>query len=300
MEFGRVTHAELDTVGFSLPVEPASNSVFFNNALHKTAVYFGCPKWGTREWVGKIYPKGTNEAQFLNHYVNHFAAVELNATHYKIHTAAEIKRWAEKVSGRHFKFCPKIPQQISHYSGFRNADQLTTAFLEGIMAFESHLGPVFLQLSDKYSPARRDVLYKYLQSLPTDVQFFLEVRHPDWFADKTVMDELLQTLRALNIGFVITDTAGRRDCAHMQLTVPKAFIRFVGNNLHKSDFARANEWINRIKFWVDNGLEEIHFFIHMQDEATSPQLTVYMVDNLNAACGLNLIKPKFENTGLLF
>ena len=132
------------------------------------------------------------------------------------------------------------------------------------------------------------------------MQFFLEVRHPDWFADKMVMDELLQTLRALNIGFVITETAGRRDCAHMQLTVPKSFIRFVGNNLHKSDFARANEWINRIKFWVDNGLEEIHFFIHMQDEATSPQLTVYMVDNLNAACGLNLIKPKFENTGLLF
>jgi hypothetical protein len=31
----------------------------------------------------------------------------------------------------------------------------------------------------------------------------------------------------------------------------------------------------------------------MHDEATSPELTVYLVDKLNAACGLNLIKPEF-------
>jgi hypothetical protein len=31
----------------------------------------------------------------------------------------------------------------------------------------------------------------------------------------------------------------------------------------------------------------------MHDEATSPELTVYMVDKMNAACGLDLIKPKF-------
>ena len=35
----------------------------------------------------------------------------------------------------------------------------------------------------------------------------------------------------MNMGIVITDTAGRRDCAHMNLTIPKAFIRYVGNSL---------------------------------------------------------------------
>ena len=66
--------------------------------------------------------------------------------------------------------------------------------------------------------------------MPTDVQFFLEVRHPDWFT-KDVSKELFETLHALNIGAVITDTAGRRDCAHMHLTIPKTFIRYVGNSL---------------------------------------------------------------------
>ena len=31
----------------------------------------------------------------------------------------------------------------------------------------------------------------------------------------------------------------------------------------------------------------------MHDEATSPELTVYLVDKLNKECGLNLTKPKF-------
>ena len=35
----------------------------------------------------------------------------------------------------------------------------------------------------------------------------------------------------------------------------------------------------------------------MHDEATSPELTIYLVDKLNKECGLTLIKPKFiENT----
>jgi len=298
MEFGRVSLVELENVDFSLPVEPAGNSMILKTVrkeTYKPEVYFGCAKWGRKEWVGKIYPKGTKESEFLDHYVHHYNAIELNATHYKINTAKEIKRWADKAKGLDFKFCPKVPQLISHYSSFKNTDQITSSFLEGILAFENHLGPVFLQVSDKYTPARRDVLYSYLKSLPTDVQFFLEVRHPDWFSDHAIMKELLQTLTELNVGFVITDTAGRRDCAHMHLTIPKAFIRYVGNSLHPTDYTRTTEWVNRMKYWVDNGIEEIYFFMHMHDEATSPELTVYMVDKLNAACGLHLIKPKFEN-----
>jgi hypothetical protein len=33
--------------------------------------------------------------------------------------------------------------------------------------------------------------------------------------------------------------------------------------------------------------------MHMHDEATSPELTVYLVDKLNKVCGLDLQKPKF-------
>ena len=40
-------------------------------------------------------------------------------------------------------------------------------------------------------------------------------------------------------------------------------------------------------------MKELYFFMHMHDEATSPELTVYLIDKMNKECGLNLIKPKF-------
>ncbi len=299
MEFGRVTEKELKGIDFILPADPVFNNAILKGKRAKDPkVYIGCAKWGRKEWVGKIYPKGAKEKDFLDYYVQHYNCIELNATHYKIYAPEQIAKWDEKAKGKDFLFCPKVPQAISHYSGFNNTDVLTTSFLEGIMAFGKHLGPIFLQVSDKYSPQRKENLFNYLRSLPTDLSFFLEVRHPDWFADTTVRDELFTTLKKLKIGAVITDTSGRRDCAHMYLTVPKTFIRYVGNSLDPTDYTRIDEWIERIKYWLDNGLQEIYFFMHMHDEAFSPGLTVYLVDRINAACGLNLQKPVFIQPGL--
>jgi uncharacterized protein YecE (DUF72 family) len=136
-------------------------------------------------------------------------------------------------------------------------------------------------------------VFTYLRSLPTDLQFFLEVRHPDWFGKQPIREELFGKLREMNIGAVITDTSGRRDCAHMHLTIPKVFIRYVGNSLHPTDYTRTDVWIDRMKYWLDKGLQELYFFMHMHDEAYSPELTVYLVDKLNVACGLLLQKPVF-------
>ena len=60
-----------------------------------------------------------------------------------------------------------------------------------------------------------------------------------------------------------------------------------------SDYTRCDAWVKRIKYWLDNGMQELYFFMHMHDEATSPELTVYLVDKMNKEIGLDLIKPKF-------
>ncbi len=293
MEFGRVEMEELEKVDFSLPKEPAFNKQILPGKKNKNAkVYVGCAKWGRPEWVGKIYPEKTKEKNFLQHYVEHYNSIELNATHYKIYGAKGIANWKQKADGKDFLFCPKMYKGITHFGKLTGKDFILNEYLRGIVAFEEHLGPVFVQVSDAYSPKRKEELFGFLKSLPADMQFFLEVRHPDWFK-AYVAKELFETLHTLNIGAVITDTAGRRDCAHMHLTIPKTFIRYVGNSLHHSDYTRIDAWIERMKYWLDKGIDDIYFFMHMHNEATSPELTVYLVDKLNAACNLNLIKPKF-------
>jgi uncharacterized protein YecE (DUF72 family) len=296
MEFGRLPESELDKVEFSLPKEPAFNKeVLPGKKAKDPKVYVGCAKWGRTEWVGKIYPPKTKEKDFLEHYVKHYNCIELNATHYKLYGETGIAKWAAKAAGKDFKFCPKMYQGVTHRGSLLGKQFQTNEFFRGIVAFKEQLGPVFVQLSDAFSPKRKEEVYTYLRSLPTDMQFFLEVRHPDWFAKKEIWEELTGTLRDINMGIVITDTAGRRDCAHMYLTLPKAFIRYVGNSLHPTDYTRIDEWIGRMKYWLGKGMEELYFFMHMHDEATSPELTVYLVDEMNKACKLNLIKPQFIN-----
>jgi uncharacterized protein YecE (DUF72 family) len=294
MEFGRVLETELDSIDFSLPAEPSANMEILKGKRVKNAkVYIGCAKWGRTEWVGKIYPPKTKEKDFLQQYVQHYNCIELNATHYKVYGETGIRKWAEKAAGKDFLFCPKMYKGVTHFGSIKGKDFISNEFLRGVTAFEKHLGPIFVQVSDSFSPKRKDELFTYLKSLPTDLQFFLEVRHPDWFAREKERENLFAFLRDNNMGAVITDTAGRRDCAHMQLTIPKAFIRYVGNSLHLSDYSRTDVWVDRMKYWLEKGLEELYFFMHMHDEATSPELTVYLVDKMNTACGLNLRKPVF-------
>lgn len=294
MEFGRVPEKELDTIDFSLPGEPKQNKeVLKGRKKAKAKVYVGCAKWGRTEWVGKIYPEGTREKDFLKHYVQHYNSIELNATHYKIYGEVGIGKWAAQAEGHDFIFCPKMYQGVTHRGSLNGKDFITNEFLRGIVAFKEHLGPVFVQVNETFSPKRKKELFDYMASLPKDIQFFLEVRHPDWFAKPQEREGLFTFLQEHQLGAVITDTAGRRDCAHMHLTIPKTFIRYVGNSLHSSDYTRIDAWVERMKYWLDHGMEELYFFMHMHDEATSPELTVYLVDKMNKACGLHLIKPAF-------
>ena len=294
MDFGRVPQEDLDKIDFSLAAEPAFNKSILKNKPEKNVkVYIGCAKWGRTEWVGKIYPPKAKEKDFLDYYVEHYNSIELNATHYKVYGEAGIKKWTAKAGNRDFKFCPKMYQGVTHRGSLKGKDFITNEFFRGIVAFEEYLGPIFIQVSETFSPKRKEELFEFLRSLPTDLQFFLEVRHTDWFAKADICNELFTTLASMNIGAVITDTTGRRDCAHMHLTIPKAFIRYVGNSLHATDYTRIDEWVNRMKYWLGSGLKELYFFMHMHDEATSPELTVYLVDKMNKELGLNLIKPKF-------
>jgi uncharacterized protein YecE (DUF72 family) len=296
MEFGRVTDEQLPLVDFTLPPDPQLTIDTLKAATPKKQleVHVGCAKWGRKEWIGQIYPEKTKDANFLDEYVKHFDCIELNATFYNVYPASTIEKWkakAEKNPG--FKFCPKFSQNISHIKRLKNAHEVTTQFYEGIMAFGDQLGPLFLQLGDNFAPKSLPDLEAYLKDLPRDVQVYVEVRHKDWFAVPSVREELFAMLKSIGIGAVITDATGRHDCVHMELPTPHAFIRFVGNGLHPTDYVRIDEWVQRIKQWQEQGLQSLWFFMHQHDERYSPLLCDYVTEKLNAELGLSLMRPKF-------
>ena len=291
MDFGHLPIQELDRIDFSLPPDPSMNrDVLSGRRVDVPKVYIGCPRWGVKEWVGKLFPKGTKDAHFLEEYIKHFNCIELNATFYNLYNEAVIQKWADRAGMQDFLFLPKIFQGISHEGTLQDKMAMTHAFEKAVAAFGKHLGPAFLQLSDRFAPQRKKELATYLQAFPDSLPLFVEVRHPDWFS-KDQLEELVHLLRANGNGLIITDTAGRRDCSHMHLALPKVMVRFVANNLHPTDYSRIDNWVERIASWIENGLQEVFFIMHMDQEKHSPELTGYLVDKLNAACGLNLKKP---------
>lgn len=295
MEFGRLPTSQLNKIDFSLPAEPVFNKIVLSGEKNPDSkVYVGCAKWGRQEWVGKIYPKGTKEKDFLSFYVDCYNSIELNATNYKMPSEQQIQNWQKLADGKDFIFCPKLTRFILPSADIEKEKNYLDQFTKAIDNFGKNLGPLFLLLSENFSPAKKEMLLQFLKIFPVSHQLFIEFRNPGWYADKNIFKELLKDLSAHKTGLIITDTEGRRDMAHMNLTIPKAFIRFVGNSLHKTDYERCDDWAKRINNWLKNGIEEVYFFMHMHDEATSPELTVYFIEQLNKVCKLNLHNPDWQ------
>jgi uncharacterized protein YecE (DUF72 family) len=290
MEFGRVTNEELAVIDFKLPPDPAFNKTTLSGIPSPNfKIWLGLSKWGRTEWVGKLYPPKTKEKDFLSHYVKHFNAIELNATHYKIFGDRGTAKWGEKAGGKEFLFCPKSFKGVTHHGKLNGKEFLQNEFIRGIGGFGNHLGPCFISLAENFSPKRWADLEEYLKKLPTVKQFFLEVRHPDWFSKP----DLFVNLQKLNIGAVITDTAGRRDCMHMYLPIPSVFIRFVANDNHSSDRFRLEQWAKRLKDWKKKGLMNVYFFVHSSDETYSPDIAQIAIELFNKELDAHLQPLKF-------
>lgn len=300
MDFGKVATSEVNLVDFTLPADGKQTlkTLAAGKAVKSPDFYIGCAKWGRKEWLNMIYPPKTKEADFLDEYVKHFNSIELNAVFYSIPKPELIRKWRIKTeeNAKHdFLFCPKFSRTISHIKRLKDAEVPTDLYLSSITEFGKYLGPCFLQLGDNFSPKNFEVLHDYIAKLPIDLSVFVELRHESWFAEAAARTELFEMLAKYKKGAVITDASGRRDCVHMELTIPEIFIRFVGNGqeFQNSDFARIDDWVKRIKTWLDKGLEKVYFFLHQHDEKDTPILANYTIQQFNKHLGSHIPEIKF-------
>jgi uncharacterized protein YecE (DUF72 family) len=293
MKFGKLEDVSL--VDFTLPPDPARTVRVLARQPQATdfqpQIHLGATGWANKEWLGKWYPARTKSSDFLTHYCKLFDTIELNTTHYRIPEAADVDRWRLQASEK-FAFCPKVPQVISHHAKLR-ADEATLRLAEVMTGLEGHLGPCFIQLPDYHGPADFRSIRDFLKVWPQGVPLNWELRHPDWFGGAGgAFGDALDYLEEAGHGMVITDVAGRRDVLHMQLTTPVLVLRFIGNQLHPSDFQRADAWIARITDWCRQGLRAAYIFIHQPEMELVPAFTAYWARGLNQSLGLKITVPE--------
>ncbi|NVO30905.1 DUF72 domain-containing protein [Hymenobacter lapidiphilus] len=293
MDFGRLS--DLRYVDFRLPADHPETAAVLARALPTQpappAVYVGCPIWTNKAWLGSYFPQGIKDADYLHHYARQFNSIELNTTHYRIPDAPTVRKWREAVP-ESFRFCPKIPQVISHDRALYNADDLTTSFCRAIEGLGPTLGHAFLQLPPTFGPEHLRRLERYLLDFPAFVPLAVELRHPGWFSDAGLLATVTAMLEALGKPLVISDVAGRRDALHQRLTTPTAFVRLNGHGLIDSDFRRADDWAARVAGWLEAGLHTAYLFIHQKDILHSPLWAEHFLRRLHELTGMAVQPPR--------
>jgi uncharacterized protein YecE (DUF72 family) len=295
MKFGKVDHPE--NVDFTLPKDhPGIRKIL--SKQKKTNVpnlYVGCAKWNRTDLKG-FYPRGTKDE--LAYYSTQFNSIELNATFYRIFPADVFAGWYEKTPDD-FRFFPKFFQGISHWKRLQDCEDTLNEYILNASNLKEKLEMPFVQLPGNFGPKNMDRLEPFFKMLPKDIKPAIEFRHTDWFNDETTADELYDLLEKYKITNAIVDAAGRRDLLHMRLTTPTAFIRYNGSN-HESDYTRLDDWIDRLEEWIDQGLQNIYFFVHQNLEKASPLLSAHFIEQANARFGTKLHIPKLDNPKIKF
>lgn len=291
MKFGKLS--DISEVDFGLPVDAHFNQQLLSGQAPSPSVpfYIGCTGFSMREWIGKVYPKGTKPSGYLSYYTHQFNTIEHNTTHYRIPDLTTIQKWRESAP-TDFRYCPKVPQKISHSRDLGMGSEDLRLFWDRISGLEDRLGCCFIQLPPSFAFQKLPILKDFLNIWPASIPLAVEVRHDSWFAEPAHTQQWLAVLHNSQCSAVITDVAGRRDVLHMGLSNLTTMIRFVGNSLHPSDYSRIDSWILRLRDWIANGLKEVYFFPHEPDNILAPELASYVHSQAQLLPGVQTRGPK--------
>lgn len=108
----------------------------------------------------------------------------------------------------------------------------------------------------------------------------IELRHPAFFRDGALLDEVVDLLWRHRAHVVITDTPGRQDVRHTSLTSGKVFLRFQGQDYEEADRARVAAWAERLAAWAESGVEEIYVACHQPGEERIPETVSLFAEEL--------------------
>ena len=295
MKFGKLD--SIEGVDFTLPETPPATTAMLRQTDNRETpleLFIGATGWSMKEWVGKIYPPGTKPKDYLQHYSRQFNTIELNTTHYGIPKAETVEKWYRD-SAADFSFCPKIPQSISHSRQLGLGSSLLRDFSERMSLLQEKLGCCFLQLPPHFGINRAVLLRSFLEQLPHGLPLAVEFRHESWFSGSPETVEFDSFLEEAGIGKVITDVAGRRDVLHHRLTTPVAMIRFVGNNLHPTDYTRIEAWIKKLQQWAEIGLKKVYFFTHEPDNLLAPDLAAHLLSRSSLIPDVAVRGPRIDS-----
>ncbi|MCD4814312.1 DUF72 domain-containing protein [bacterium] len=191
-------------------------------------IYIGTSGFSYADWKGRFYPEKISQQDMLAYYARHFSACEINASYYRIPSAAMMVSMLRKSSGQ-VRFVVKAHQSMTHQ---RTAATLEyRAFQEALKPLQAAgcLGAVLIQFPYSFpnNLENRGYLADLKERLRTAVPLVVEFRHKSWAS------QIVRTfLKEMMLGTVNVDEPDIKNLLspNDQVTNTVGYIRFHGRN----------------------------------------------------------------------
>jgi len=239
----------------------------------RVRVLTGASGFSYPAWKGTFYPGNLPASRMLASYAERLAAVEINATFYRMPKPQTLAVWRAAV-GPEFCFALKAPQRITHVGRLSEVGDLVAHFYRVAAELGPLLGPVLFQLPPAF---RKDLarLRDFLALLPPGGLSAFEFRHVSWFSD-----DVFETLALQGAALCITDTEEAR--SPLLATAGFGYLR-----LRAGVYAKAalRDWGERI---LAMPWRAAYVFFKHEDEARGPAYALALREVLGEAAPAQL------------
>jgi uncharacterized protein YecE (DUF72 family) len=229
-------------------------------------------------WPGTFYPADMKPADYLTFYATKFKTVEIDSTYYGPPSASTVTSWREKTPPD-FSFAAKVPQSITHERVLVDCETEFHQFIETMDILGEKLGPLVFQFPNfdrsKFS-TREDflaVLRPFLEKLPADHKFAIEIRNKTWFNPA-----FADLLREHKIALVLQDSSFMPRPWEFNekidfVTADFVYVRWLGDRKRIEE--RTNTWDKTV---VDRR-EDLTHWVKLFRQFESRDLKVYAYAN---------------------
>jgi uncharacterized protein YecE (DUF72 family) len=237
-------------------------------------VYVGLSGWSYPEWRAGFY-KGVPQRRWLAHCAEHFNAVEVNATFYRMMAETTYAKWLAETP-EDFVFSIKGNRFVTHVDRLRAPEAPLARQRDNAAALGSRLRVVLWQMPPRFAKdlARLDRFIAALADWP-EVRHALEFRDTSWFDDETA-----ERFAAARLTVCISDAGDwpRWD----RVTSDLVYVRLHGSPrtyYSRYDRRKLKRWAEPVRGWAAEG-REVHVYFDNDAEGHAPYDALKLIEML--------------------
>ncbi len=227
-------------------------------------ISIGTSGWSYPDWQQHFYA-GVARKDWLRFYAEHFSAVEINGTFYRLQSPATFKKWFDETPAT-FRFALKANRYLTHNKKLLDPKSSVLIEKDHAEALGNKLAVVLWQLPGSFKKDLERLKYfiDALQQWP-QVRHSIEFRHTSWFDDETAA-----CLAQAQIAACLSDAEAWP--MWDRVTSDLVYIRLHGHlKTYVSSYSDPElaYWTERISRWINEN-KEVHVYFDNTAECAAP------------------------------